>query len=289
MTQERVEMEQKTVVVTGTSSGIGRASALLLARNGFRVFAGVRKREHGDALRNEAGESVTPLVFDVTDDAAIAAAAKQVESTIDGRRGLDGLVNVAGVGVSSPLEFMRLSELRTVFDVNVFGQMAVTQAFLPLLRAARGRIVNISSVGAHIAIPFGGALCSSKAAFGLLSDSLRMELAPFGVTVCTIEPGATYTPAIDKTLGDVEGVIRGMPPAGATRYADMLRKFTKRAYARERGGSSPDVVAEAIRDALTAKKPKIRYIVGKDARQLTMLPRILSDRVLDGIRRKLFM
>lgn len=280
-------MEHRTVVVTGTSSGIGRATVLLLARNGFRVFAGVRKREHGDALRSEAGENVTPLVFDVTDEAAIAAAAKQVESAIEGR-GLHGLVNVAGVGASSPLEFMRLAELRIVFEINVFGQMAVTQAFLPLVRAARGRIVNISSVGAHIAIPFGGALCSSKAAFGLLSDSLRMELAPFGVTVCTVEPGAIYTPAVDKTLGDVEGVIRSLPPAGAKRYADMLRLFTKRAYARERNGSSPDVVAEAIRKALTAKKPKIRYVVGKDARQLTMLPRFLPDRMLDWIRRKLF-
>lgn len=274
-------------MVTGTSSGIGRATVLLLTRHGFRVFAGVRKREHGDALQKEAGESVTPLIFDVTDEAAVGAAAKQVESAIDGR-GLDGLVNVAGVGASSPLEYMRLTELRIVYEINVFGQMAVTQAFLPLVRAARGRIVNISSVGAHIAIPFGGALCSSKAAFGLLSDSLRMELAPFGVTVCTIEPGAIYTPAVEKTLGDVEGVIRNLPPAGATRYGDMLRTFTKRAYERERNGSSPDVVAEAIREALTAKKPKIRYVVGKDARQLTTLPRILPDSMLDGIRKKLF-
>ncbi len=280
-------MVQKTVVVTGTSSGIGRATVLLLARNGFRVFAGVRKREHGDALQKEFGEMVIPLIFDVTNEAAISAAANEVEGAIDGR-GLDGLVNVAGVGTTSPLEFMRMTELRIVYEINVFGQMAVTQAFLPLLRAARGRIVNVSSIGAHIAIPFGGALCSSKAAFGLLSDSLRMELAPFGVTVCTIEPGAINTPAVEKTLGDVEGVIRNMPPAGATRYGDMLRIFTKRAYEREKAGSSPDVVAEAIRDALTAKKPKIRYVVGKDARQMTMMPRILSDRMLDGIRKKLF-
>jgi len=280
-------MEQKSVVVTGASSGIGRATVLLLARNDFRVFAGVRKREHGDTLRSEVGESVTPLIFDVTDAAAIEMSAKQVETAL-ADRGLDGLVNVAGVGVSGPLEFMRLTELRIVFEINVFGQMAVIQAFLPLLRAARGRIVNISSVGAHIAIPFGGALCSSKAAFGLLSDSLRMELDPFSVTVCTVEPGAIYTPAVEKTLGDVEGVIRTLPPSGVARYADMLRVFTKRAYARERNGSSPDVVAEAIRDALTAKRPKIRYVIGKDAKQLTTLPRILPDRMLDGIRRKLF-
>ena len=274
------EQAAKAVVITGASSGIGRACALLLARQQLRVFAGVRKPRDADALRAEGGGAIVPIEIDVTDDATIAAAVRKVRAELDGR-GLDGLVNNAGIGASGPVEYMRAEVLRRQFDVNVFGQIAVIQAFLPLIRQARGRIVNMGSVGGQITIPFGGALCASKSAFASLSDALRLELRPYGIHVCLIEPGSIRTPAVDKTLGDVEAVIRALPPEGAARYGDKLREFNRRAYARESNGSPPEVVAEAVHHALTARRPRVRYPVGADARTLVTLPRVLPDRVLD--------
>jgi NAD(P)-dependent dehydrogenase (short-subunit alcohol dehydrogenase family) len=275
------------IVITGTSSGIGRASALLLANNGFQVLAGVRRPADGAALVNDAGEGVMPIMLDVTDPASIAGAATEVSGQLNGRP-LVGLVNVAGVGLAGPIEYVTPAELHRMFEVDVFGQIAVTQAFLPLIRKARGRIVNISSVGAHIAMPFGGVLGACKSALGLLSDALRLELRPFGLRVITIEPGAINTPAAEKTLGDVEGRIAKLPPEGAKQYGAMWRTFTRRAYAMERDGSPPEVVAQVVLRALTASNPRPRYVVGKHARLLTTLSRILPDRELDAVRNRLF-
>jgi len=241
--------QEKTAVVTGASSGIGRASVRKMIEAGWRVFATVRKSEDGASLRSAFGGGVTPLFLDVTDRASITAAAEQVGSQLQGQ-GLDGLVNVAGIGMARPIEYVALSDLQEAFDVNVFGQIAVTQALLPLLRKARGRIVNISSVGAHIAIPFGSLINASKSAFGMFSDGLRLELRPFGIRVLTIEPGSIATPAVEKTLGNIEAVIRNLPDAAATQYGDMLRRFAHRAYEREMKGSPPEVVADAVRHAL---------------------------------------
>lgn len=277
----------KVVFITGSSSGIGRACALLLVRNGFQVFAGIRKPEDGNELLREAGNRLIPIVIDVADTHSITTAAREVTTKLEGR-GLNGLVNIAGIGISGPLEYVTSDDLHRVFEVNVFGQIAVTQAFMPLIRNVRGRIVNMSSVGAHITIPFGGVLGASKSAFGSLSDALRLELRPFGIRVCVIEPASIYTPAVDKTLGHVEEVIRGLPPAGALRYGDMLRTFTNIAYAREKNGSPPEVVARAVHHALTARRPRIRYVVGKNAKPLTILPRLLSDHLLDILVARIF-
>jgi len=152
---------------------------------------------------------------------------------------------------------------------------------------AQGRIVNIGSVGSHIAIPFGGALCASKAAFTLLSDALRLELRPYGIHVCLIEPGAINTPAVDKTLGDAGSIIAALPPEGAARYGDKLREFVRRGRARDVNGSPPEVVAQAIHHALTARRPRLRYRVGKDARVMVALPRLLPGRALDRVRLRL--
>jgi NAD(P)-dependent dehydrogenase (short-subunit alcohol dehydrogenase family) len=219
--------------------------------------------------------------MDVTNRESIAAAAEHVTSELAGR-GLDGLVNVAGIGMLRPVEYVSAADLRTVFDINVFGQIAVTQSFLPLVRQAHGRIVNISSVGAHIAIPFGSMINASKAAFGTFSDTLRMELKPFGVRVAVVEPGAIKTPAVEKTLGNIEAVIRDLGP-GAAQYGDMLRRFAKRAYAQEMNGSSPDVVAKAVQHALTSSRPRIRYRVGKHATLLPVLAGTLPEWLLDAL------
>ena len=209
----------------------------------------------------------------------------RVESQIDG---LDGLVNNAGVASTAPLEYVPMDKMRREFEVNVFGQIAVTQAFLPLLRRTRGRIVNIGSVGGHLAIPFGGVLNGTKGAFRLMNDALRLELRPFGLHVCLIEPGAIRTPAVDKTLGDVDRDIAALPPEGRTHYEAMMREFSRRAYQREANGSPPEVVAEAIYHALTSPRPRSHYPVGKHARFLVTMPRVLPDRWLDAVRIRLF-
>jgi NAD(P)-dependent dehydrogenase (short-subunit alcohol dehydrogenase family) len=270
-------------VITGASSGIGRASVSFMVRSGWLVFATVRKMHDGDQLRSDFGTSVTPILMDVTNRASVTTAAEQVNALLRDS-GLNGLVNVAGVGRIRPVEYMTPEDLQEIFDINVFGQIAVTQAFLPLLRTARGRIVNIGSIGAHIAIPFGSLINASKSAFGILNDTLRLELHPFGIHVAVVEPGAIKTPAVDKTLGDVEAVIRSLPPKGAAEYGTMLRVFARGAYEREMNGSAPEVVAEAVQHALTANRPRTRYRVGKHATLLATLAVFLPDRLLDTIR-----
>ena len=237
----------RAIVVTGTSSGIGRACTLLLARQGFTVFAGVRKTSDGDALRTEGGDRVIPFQIDVTDHAAVAAAAQTVTTTLRARgETLLALVNNAGIGLSGPVEFQPLGDIQRAFEINVIGQIAVTQAFLPLLRETRGRIVNICSIGDRIAIPFGGALNGSKSAFAMMSESLRLELRPWGMHVVIIDPGAITTPAVDKTLGDPDGMLKRMAPDAERLYGQFFRGFIARAGERERNGSSPEVVAHAV-------------------------------------------
>ncbi len=275
-------IENKAVVITGASSGIGYASVSRMIESGWRVFATVRQAADGDKLRSEFGPQLAPVIMDLRDRESIIAAARQVSLELEAS-GLDGLVNVAGVGMARPVEYMTEDDLREIFDINVFGQLAVTRAFLPLLRRARGRIVNITSVGAHIAVPFGSLINASKSAFAIFSDTLRLELHPFGIHVSAIEPGAIRTPAVEKTLGNIEAVTANMPDEGAATYGPMLKNFAGRAYTREMNGSSPDVVALAVRRALTARRPRTRYVVGKHARVLTTLPKVLPDRVLDAL------
>jgi NAD(P)-dependent dehydrogenase (short-subunit alcohol dehydrogenase family) len=279
----------RAVVVTGTSSGIGRACALLLARSGFTVFAAVRKPQDGEALQKEIGERLIPLTIDVTDHAGIAAAAQLTATTLRARgESLYALVNNAGIGVSAPLEFQPIEDIRRSFEVNVLGQIAVTQAFLPLLRETRGRIVNICSIGDRIAIPFGGTLNGSKSAFAMMSEALRLELRPWGMHVVIIDPGAIMTPAVDKTLGDPDGMLRRMSPDAERLYGDYFRGFIARAGERERNGSPPDVVAKAVLRALRDAHPHRRYVVGKGARTLATLPRVLPAPLLDRLRMKIF-
>jgi NAD(P)-dependent dehydrogenase (short-subunit alcohol dehydrogenase family) len=280
-----MENNKKSVVITGASSGIGRACVSQLSRAGWRVFATVRKEADRDKLRAETG--VYPVLLDVQDAASISVAAAEIESQLNGR-GLDGLVNNAGIGLVRPLEYASLHDLREIFEINVFGQIATTQALSGSLRTGRGRIVNITSVGVNIAIPFGGLLNASKSAFGMLSDTLRLEMHPFGVRVCAVEPGAISTPAVEKTLGDIEKVIADLSPEGQARYGEMLRTFARKAYAREKAGSSPDVVARAVRHALTSSRPRIRYRVGNHARLLATLPKLLPESIWDAIRLRMF-
>jgi len=289
MESERMSarMDKGAVVVTGTSTGIGRACALALDAQGFRVFAGVRKEEDAAALLRVGSDRLTPVFVDVTDAASIAAAGGTVARAV-GDAGLAGLVNNAGVGIVGPLEYLPPEDLRRQLDVNVVGQLAVTQAFLPLLHRGRGRVVNIGSVGGKLALPFGGALCASKYALEALTDALRLELRPWGIHVCLVEPGSIHTEAVDKTLGQGERTAEALARDGHDWYADALRRFATVAAKRERDGSPPSVVAAAVVHALTADAPRTRYPVGAHARLLTTLPRVLPNRALDAVRMRLF-
>lgn len=277
---------QKKVVITGASSGIGRACVERMSRVGWQVFATVRKESDRDKLRADFGSNVFPVLMDVENEASITAAAAEIGAKLAGA-GLDGLVNVAGVGMVRPVEYASLKDLRQIFEINVFGQIAVTQAFSRLLREARGRIVNITSVGVNVAIPFGGLLNASKSAFAKLSDTQRLEMHPFGVRVIAIEPGAIATPAVEKTLGDLEKVIRNLPPEAQEQYGAMIRKMGRRGYEMEKHGSSPAVVASAVYDALSARRPRFRYRVGKHSKLLATLPKLLPESAMDALLRRM--
>ncbi len=266
------------ILVTGASSGIGRATVRLLAARGQAVLAGVRKERDAAELESEG---LRALLLDVTSPESIARAIETV-----GPLGLQALVNNAGVGLAGPVECTPIEDIRHQFEVNVFSQLALIQACLPLLRQSQGRIVNIGSIGDRITIPFGGALCASKTAFASFNDALRMELAPWGIRVSLVEPGSIATPAVEKTLGNAEGAIAAWTPEQARRYGDMFRNFTRMGAEREKQGSPPEVVAEAIYQALTAVRPKTRYLSGKDAVPVSWLARLLPDWLLDKVRQK---
>jgi len=277
----------KTVVITGASSGIGRSCVKRMQSAGWRVFATVRKATDRDKVQITNLAGVVPVLMDVSDQASIASAAAEIETHLNGQA-LDGVVNVAGIGMVRPLEYAMMKDVREIFEINFFGQLAVTQALLRVLRQNRGRIVNITTVGVNLAIPFGGLLNASKSAFAMISDTLRLEMHPFGVRVCAVEPGAISTPAVDKTLGDLEQVIASLPSEAQEQYGTIIRKMGKRAYAMEKNGSSPEVVADAVHHALTSERPRIRYRVGKHARLLATLPKVLPESVMDAIRIRMF-
>jgi len=276
----------RAFLVTGASSGIGRATALLLDRSGFQVFAGVRRSEHGESLRREASERLTPILLDVTDPRSIEAAARAVTDLLGGRP-LEGLVNNAGIDIAGPLETSSVADVRSQFEVNVIGLLSVTQAFLPLLRQSRGRIVNIGSVLGRLAIPFMGAYSASKFALEGLTDAFRIELLPWGIHVSLIEPGPVATPLWSKThllAGMKEGRVDDAGQLYAVANAAANAAFTKFGQT----GISPDKVAAKVSESLTARNPKPRYLVGRDAKALSLLAALVPDRIRDSMLIKQF-
>jgi NAD(P)-dependent dehydrogenase (short-subunit alcohol dehydrogenase family) len=264
----------RSVLVTGASSGIGEACALRLSRAGWKVFAGVRTDSDSLSLRERG---VEPLRLDVTDLEHIAEAAEAV-----GTR-LDGLVANAGIAIAAPLELVPLEELRHQLEVNVVGQVAVIQAFLPALRAARGRIVLMGSIGGRSALPFLGPYAASKHALEAVADALRVELSPFGIEVSIVEPASIATAIWAKGAARAEELSRDFPPEAAELYAARVARFREVALARGPGGDPGDV-AKAVEHALTARRPKSRYLVGRDAHLrawIERLPTRLRDRVLE--------
>ena len=272
----------KDVVVTGVSTGIGWGITKVLISKGFRVFGSVRKQSDGDRLQKEFGDGFVPLLMDIADADAVGEAARKVGSMI-GDRNLVGLVNNAGVVVSGPLLYLRPSEYRRQLDVNMIAPLVVIQAFASLLgtdkkrQGPAGRIVNISSSGAKVAIPLLGAYSASK--FGLegMSDALRRELMLFGIDVVIIEPGTVNTAMYDK--GEREDLSEFKPTA----YWEAVQKFQKFIVTEARtNGLSPERLGEAVHVALSTAKPKVRYAVIPQRFKNWILPRLLPARMVDA-------
>jgi NAD(P)-dependent dehydrogenase (short-subunit alcohol dehydrogenase family) len=275
----------KTVLVTGASSGIGRATVRRLDQAGWKVFAGVRKEEDAATLRAESSPQLEPLLLDVTDPDAIAAAATRVDSEPGG---LDGLVDNAGVAVPGPLETMPIEDFRRQIELNLTAQLAVTQAMLPAIRTARGRIVLITSLGGRVALPFTGAYHAAKFGLEAVGDSLRQELAPWGLRVVIVEPGSIDTPIWARGEASADASLAGSPRmqelygAAIDRYRKVIRDTAER-------GIAPEKVAAKVQDALESRRPRTRYLVGIDAqvqgRLMPLLPTPLVDRIVAAVMR----
>jgi NAD(P)-dependent dehydrogenase (short-subunit alcohol dehydrogenase family) len=272
----------RSVVITGSSSGIGRACALTLDRNGFRVFAGVRKSADGDALCDAASESLTPVHVDVTEPASIAAMAEQVAREV-GEAGLAGLVNNAGTTLPCPIEYLPLDGFRHQLEVNLVGPLAVTQAMLPLLRRAQGRVVNVTSVAGKAGVPLMAPYVAAKHGLEGLSDVMRLEFRQLGIQVTVIEPGFVGTAMGGKLQSDTEAAIRSMPDEGRRRYGPSLTKMAETVSQHAASGSPPEVVADAVLDALTSNRPRTRYPSGAGANRVLFMRRLLADRRFDRI------
>lgn len=273
-----------TVLVTGTSTGIGETIALRLDQRGYRVVAGVRRPEDGERLARSASDRLQWLLLDVTRSDQIAEAARAIQDATGGR-GLTALVNNAGIAVGGPLEFVAIDDVRRQFDVNVLGLLAVTQAMLPSLRAARGRIVNIGSIAGRSVAPMVGPYCASKHAVEALTDGLRLELFDAGIEVSVVAPGAVKTPIWAKGIGMLERIGERLPPAALERYGKRLAFFGKLLAANDRRGVPPDLVADAVLHALEARRPRTRYLVGTDARLRATMRWLLPDRAGDAVMR----
>lgn len=263
----------RTVLVTGASSGIGHACSVRLAEAGWRVFGGVRTDGDASALEERG---IEPVRLDVTDREQIASAAESVG------RSLDGLVDNAGIAIAAPLELVPLDELRHQLEVNVVGQVAVTQAFLPALRRARGRVVLMGSIGGRSALPFLGPYAASKHALEAVADALRVELRPFGIAVSIVEPASIATAIWQKGAARAAELEAGSDAEVAALYAPRVASFRRVALSRG-PGADPVEVAKAVEHALTASRPKARYLVGRDAHLrawIERLPTRIRDRVL---------
>ncbi|MBV8727834.1 MAG: SDR family oxidoreductase [Candidatus Eremiobacteraeota bacterium] len=267
------------VLVTGTSSGIGKAIVEELAEAGFTIFATVRNEADLSAVETLHAR-VHGILLDVTDRESVAKAAQTVEGSATP---LEGVVNNAGIAIGGPLEYLPLDELRRQLEVNVIGSLAVTQAFLPQLRAAHGRVIFIGSVAGRIAVPFIGPYSASKFALRAVADALRIELGPTGVHVSLIEPGSVRTPIWRKGRETRATLEERLGTEGAAHYGDALRAVMRQTEQEERIGMPPQRVARAVLRALTSRRPRAHYMLGAPARIgaiLSLLPASLHDRFM---------
>ena len=270
----------RSVLVTGASTGIGRATATRLDAGGWRVFAAVRKAEDAEALATAGSERLLPLILDVTEPEQIAAAVERIKAEGDA---LHGLVNNAGIAVPGPLETLPIADFRRQVDVNLTAQVAVTQATLPLIRRGRGRVVFISSIGGRVAFPLFGAYHAAKFGIEAVGDVFRQELAPWGISVSIVEPGSIDTPIWER--GEQEGSAIEARDSGAQAqlYGQAIEGFRRAVRKTAERGIPPEKVAAAIEHALTAARPRPRYLVGTDAKVQARLAPLIPTRVWDRL------
>jgi NAD(P)-dependent dehydrogenase (short-subunit alcohol dehydrogenase family) len=276
---------ERAVVVTGASTGIGKAIALALAASGFKVFAGVRKQSDAEALEREAEGTLTPLLLDVTDASSISRAAETVAALTDGR--LYGLINNAGIGLGGPLELVPMTETRKLMEVNVIGLLATTQAFVPLLRKGRGRIVSIGSLAGLVAMPGASAYAASKFAVQAITDSLRLELKPFGIRVTIVDPGAVESALWEKGRAQKQAILDAASPELLQLYAPLI-EVGKRLGENPRDILPASCVVKDVVHALTSSNPKPRYLIGpgtKKTAKLARMPVWLRDWLLNKFMR----
>ena len=271
----------RSVLITGASSGIGAATALRLDSEGMRVFAGVRDLEDGRVLAAQSSAGLVPVLLDVTDDASVSAAAATVGQAV-GDDGLWGVVNNAGDAYPLPLELVDLADFRDQLEVNLVGQLRVTQAMLPLVRRAEGRFVFVGSIGGKVAIEFAGPYHASKYAVEALADVLRQELAPDSIAVTVIEPGPVKTQLWNKGLDRLDDLLASDRPA-VEHYRERLESFRRTLRITEASGSTPESVAEVIHEALTVDRPRTHYPVGLQARVLDVVRPWVPDRLFDAV------
>ncbi len=271
---------KRIAVVTGASSGIGLVTTQELARRGYHVLAGVRKQQDADRL---ASENVEPVIVDITDEAQVAALTDRVAHDPQGRH-LGALVNNAGVALNAPVEAIPLAEWRRHFDVNFFGHVALTQALLPaLIASGDGRLVNVSSIGGRVAFPTYGAYAAAKFALEGFSDVLRREVGRLGVKVIVIEPGNIATPMWGKGIATMDELAATMTPEQHARYDDLVAAMHKQAEGLAGSGIEPLHAAKVIANAIQSRKPRTRYLVGRDAKLGAVVSRLLSDRAFDRL------
>jgi NAD(P)-dependent dehydrogenase (short-subunit alcohol dehydrogenase family) len=278
-------------LITGTSSGIGRACALHLAEHGYRVLAGLRDLGEGPSLGRDSGSGgaeIEPVELDVTDEDSIAAAVDRAKELTDDE-GLVGVVNNAGEPVTGPLEVLPTADFRRELEVNLVGPLAVTQAFLPMLRASEGRIVFVTSVGGKIVLPFAGAYHASKFGLEAVVEALRQELRGSGVEVIAVAPGVTDSKIWEKADAQSRKLLEGLPAPQRNLYEADMRRFREHIQAAAKGGNmAPKRVAETVERALSSRRPATRYPVGRAAQAVTALRPFIPDRVFDALARRPF-
>ncbi len=282
MREWKTVTSERGVVITGASSGIGEACALFLGNLGYRVFAGVRRERDGEALNRMASGRVTPILIDVTEPDSIASARDFVCSQV-GPAGLAGLVNNAGIVVAGPLEILPMAALRTQFEVNVLGQIAVTQAFLPLLRQGGGRVINMGSISGKLALPLLGPYAASKFALEAITDVLRLELRQWAIPVTIIEPGTVGTPIWQKSGHAADEVVRSLPSSAQALYRQLISAVERKLEKAAGRAVPPEHVARVVARALAARRPRTHYVVGRDAKLLTILVKLLPVRMRDRL------
>ena len=263
--------------MTGASTGMGAAAARELARQGFHVLAGVRRDRDADAIRS-AG--IEPVILDITEPEHVEALAARVS---DDPRALHALVNNAGIQVNGPVEALPMAQWRWVFEVNLFGHIAVTQALLPALLRSRGRVINISSIGGRAAMATYGAYAGAKFALEAVSDSLRREVGPLGVPVIVVEPGGVRTEMAGRGIATANHLAADMTPEQTERYGGLVRANNAMMASGTASGLTAEAAARVIAKAVTTRRPRTRYTAGRDAALIIPLTRMLSDRALDRI------